>query len=63
VGAKLLRLPDAWAVLQWARSPLLLGLLAASLVFIYVAFSGGSSGPPGENAADAGDPAEERRAA
>jgi signal peptidase I len=34
VGAKLTRLPQAILVLQWLRSPVLLGLLAACFVFV-----------------------------
>jgi signal peptidase len=36
VGAKALRLPQAVVVLQFLRSPLLLGLLAAAFVFVYL---------------------------
>ena len=36
VGAKALRIPDAVLVLQFLRSPLLLGLLAACFVFVRV---------------------------
>ncbi len=36
VGAKVLRIPDAILVLEWLRSPVLLGLLAASFVFVRV---------------------------
>jgi signal peptidase I len=35
VGEKVLRIPDAFAVLRVLRSPLLLGILAASLAFAY----------------------------
>jgi signal peptidase I len=34
VGSQVLRIPNAVAVLQWLRSPLLLALLAASFVFV-----------------------------
>ena len=34
VGSQVLRIPDAVAVLQWLRSPLLLALFAASFVFV-----------------------------
>ena len=36
VGAKALRIPNAVLVLQYLRSPLLLGLLAASFVFVHL---------------------------
>jgi len=36
VGAKALRIPQAVVVLQFLRSPLLLGLLAASFVFVHL---------------------------
>ncbi len=35
VGAKALRIPDAVIVLQYLRSPILLGLLAAAFVFVH----------------------------
>jgi signal peptidase len=37
VGAKLLRIPDAWFVLRFFHSPLFLGLLAALGVFFWLA--------------------------
>jgi len=37
VGAKLLRIPDAWLVLRFFHSPLFLGLLAALGVFFWLA--------------------------
>ena len=43
VGAKVLRIPDAIVVLQYLRSPLTLGLLAAALVFIRVLAFGTTS--------------------
>jgi hypothetical protein len=36
VGAKKLRIPNAVLVLQFLRSPVLLGLLAACFVFVHV---------------------------
>src|SRR6266849_4414652 len=36
VGAKALRIPNAVLVLRFLRSPLLLGLLAASFVFVHL---------------------------
>ncbi|HTZ06708.1 MAG TPA: signal peptidase I [Gaiellaceae bacterium] len=45
VGAKLVRIPDAIVVLQYLRSPLTLGLLAAALVFVRVLAFGGDSKP------------------
>jgi signal peptidase len=41
VGAKVLRLPGAVVVLQFLRSPLLLGLMAACFVFVRVLGFGG----------------------
>ncbi len=41
VGAKTLRIPNAVSVLQYLRSPLLLGLLAACFVFVRVLGFGG----------------------
>ncbi len=38
VGAKLLRIPDAWLVLRFLHTPLLLGLLAGFVVFFLIAF-------------------------
>jgi signal peptidase I len=38
VGSEALRLPRAVVVLQFLRSPLLLGLLAASFAFVYLLF-------------------------
>jgi signal peptidase I len=43
IGAKLLRIPDAWLVLRFVHTPLFLGLLAASLVFFMFVL-----GPEGE---------------
>jgi signal peptidase len=37
IGAKLLRIPDAWFVLRFLHSPLLLGLMAAFGVFFWLA--------------------------
>lgn len=63
VGAELLRIPYGVTVVQHLRSPLMLGLLAASFVFVYALGSrrrgdGPDSESPGEPAADS----EERRA-
>jgi signal peptidase len=41
VGVKTLRIPNAVSVLQYLRSPLLLGMLAACLVFVRVLGFGG----------------------
>jgi signal peptidase I len=41
VGVKTLRIPQAVVVLQYLRSPLLLALLAAALVFVRVLGFGG----------------------
>ena len=40
IGAKALRLPDAIVVLQYLRSPIFLGILAAAFVFVHVLASG-----------------------
>ena len=66
VGAKVLRIPYGVLVIQSLRSPLMLGLLAASFVFVYVFGHGrGGDGAPDDavagESADADD--EERRAA
>ncbi|MFL5960533.1 MAG: signal peptidase I [Gaiellaceae bacterium] len=45
VGAKLLRVPDAWLVLRFLHTPLFLALLAGLGVFFWLAFDGrGESG-------------------
>jgi signal peptidase I len=49
VGAKTLRLPDAVVVLQFLRSPLLLGLMAACFVFVRVLGFGGDKKPEGND--------------
>jgi signal peptidase I len=41
VGAKQLRIPDAWFVLRVLHMPVLLALFAAFGVFFWIAFSGG----------------------
>jgi signal peptidase I len=46
VGAKALRLPGAIVVLQYLRSPVFLGILAAAFVFVNV-LSGGGGGSEG----------------
>jgi hypothetical protein len=43
VGAKALRIPNAVLLLQFLRSPLLLGLLAASFVLVHL-LAGGKRG-------------------
>jgi signal peptidase len=52
VGAKLLRIPNAWLVLRFLRTPLLLGLLAGSLALLLVATSGGNELEPRVEEAD-----------
>jgi signal peptidase I len=41
IGAKLLRIPDAWFVLRLFHMPVLLGLLAGCGAFFLIAFAGG----------------------
>lgn len=49
VGAKALRIPDAVVVLQYLRSPILLGLLAAAFVFVRaLSREGGETAPRSE---------------
>ena len=48
VGSAALHIPNAVLVLQWLRSPVLLGLLAASFVFVRVLFRGGGDGDGGD---------------
>ena len=48
VGAKALRLPGAIVVLQYLRSPVFLGILAAAFVFVNVLSGGGGGGAEGE---------------
>jgi signal peptidase I len=48
VGAKALRLPGAIVVLQYLRSPVFLGILAAAFVFVNVLSGGGGAGGEGE---------------
>ena len=62
VGAKVLRIPRAYLVLQFLRSPLLLGLLAAAFVFAHT-LGGGRPQEPPEPEADEDEADEERRAA
>jgi signal peptidase I len=45
VGAKALRIPNAVLVLQFLRSPVLLGLLAAALAFVHLLWRGGEDEP------------------
>ena len=40
IGAKLLRIPDAWFVLRFLHTPVFLGLLAAFGVFFWIALDG-----------------------
>jgi signal peptidase len=40
IGAKAVRLPDAIVVLQYLRSPVFLGILAAAFVFVHVLAAG-----------------------
>ena len=54
IGAKLLRIPDAWLALRFLHTPLLLGLLAGFGVFFWLALSaspepeaGGEGDEPG----------------
>jgi signal peptidase len=53
VGAKQLRIPDAWFVLRFLHMPLLLGLFAAFAIFFMIGFSGGEE-PDSHRAEDAG---------
>jgi signal peptidase I len=46
VGAAALRLPQAVIVLQFLRSPVLLGLLAASFAFVYLLVGRKAEDPP-----------------
>ncbi|HET7567077.1 MAG TPA: signal peptidase I [Gaiellaceae bacterium] len=64
VGAKLLRVPNGVFVIQHLRSPLFLGLLAASLAFVYVVGAGrGKDEEDAESEEPETESAEERRAA
>jgi signal peptidase I len=49
IGAKLLRIPDAWFVLRLFHMPILLGLFAAFGVFFWIAL--GSDEEPGPTSA------------
>ena len=40
IGAKLLRIPDAWLLLRFLHTPVFLGLLAACGVFFWIALGG-----------------------
>src|SRR5437868_1963237 len=40
LGAKLLRIPDAWLVLRFLHTPLFLGLLAGFGIFFWIALAG-----------------------
>jgi hypothetical protein len=40
VGSKVLRIPDAWLVLRFLHSPLLLGLFAGCGAFFLIALTG-----------------------
>jgi signal peptidase len=48
VGGKLLRIPDAWLVLRFFHTPLLLGLLAGFGVFFVIALAGDEDSETGE---------------
>jgi len=52
VGAKALRIPNAVLILQFFRSPIFLGLLAACFVFVQVLVSGGGDAETVEQDAD-----------
>jgi signal peptidase len=53
VGAKLLRIPDAWVVLRFLHTPLLLGLLAGLLAFFLIVFRGNGEEPNVDSAGEA----------
>ena len=53
IGAKRLRIPDAWFVLRVFHMPFLLALFAGVAVFLWIALAGDQE----ETAADAGDEA------
>jgi signal peptidase I len=64
VGAKLLRIPYGSIVIESLRSPLMLGMLAASFAFVYVLASlGGGAGPENETEGETVAEAEEPQAA
>jgi len=42
IGAKAVRIPNAIVVLQYLRSPVFLGILAAAFVFVHVLAAGGA---------------------
>ena len=65
VGAKLVRIPYGSVVIQNLRSPLMLGLLAASFVFVYVfaSRSGDGKDPEDGSAGETAEEDEKRRAA
>jgi signal peptidase len=52
IGAKLLRIPDAWFVLRILHMPVLLALVAACCVFFLIALGG--SGEPGDAGEEVG---------
>jgi signal peptidase len=54
IGAKLLRIPDAWLVLRLFHMPVLLGLLAGFLAFLVIASSGGEELEPDTEETDSG---------
>jgi signal peptidase len=54
VGAKLLRVPDAWLVLRLFHTPLLLALFAGVGAFFWIAFSGGGEAGSGAEEEDEG---------
>jgi signal peptidase len=50
IGAKALRIPNAWFVLRFLHAPLFLALLAACVAFFWLAFGGsGEAGVEGED--------------
>jgi signal peptidase I len=49
LGAKLLRIPDAWLVLRVFRMPVLLALFAGFGVFFWLAFGGGEERDEGRD--------------
>ncbi|SRR6266516_3999947 len=53
IGAKFLRIPDAWLVLRFLHTPLLLGLLAGFGVFFWIAL-GGDGEPDGAETEETG---------
>jgi signal peptidase len=54
IGAKRLRIPDAWFVLRFFHIPFLLGLFAGLCVFFWVALSGDAETAASDEGDDAG---------